>query len=281
MNLTSPKTVQGLLEQYNIRPSHGLGQNFLIDRNILDKIIAASDLSKKDIVVEVGPGIGTLTQELASRVKKVTAIEKDKKMCVILKEVLKDFNNVEIIEEDILKWSREFKKYKVIANLPYYITSSVIRKFLELSSPPDLMVLMVQKEVGERIIASSPNMSILSVAVQFYAQPKIIAKVSRTCFYPSPKVDSAIIKMVKNDEYIKKTKGKEKQFFQLIKAGFSSKRKQLLGNIIRNFNTSRQSAQNVFDKVNLDNKIRAQELSIEQWLELLPEIERYIIINLK
>lgn len=278
MNLTSPKVVQGLLERYNIRPRRGLGQNFLIDRNILNKIIAVPDLSKQDIVVEVGPGVGTLTQELALRVNKVIAIEKDRKMCEILTEVLKDFKNVEILNEDILA-SRTCdvgQSYKVVANLPYYITSPVIKKFLESANQPDPMVLMVQKEVGERIIASPPNMSILSVAVQFYSQPKIIAKVSKNCFWPAPKVDSAIIKIVKNDQYTRIIEGNEKKFFQLVKAGFSSKRKQLLGNIIRSFNIQRQSVQSIFQKVNLDNKIRAQELSIEQWIGLLQEIKDMI-----
>lgn len=277
LNLTSPTIVKSLLEQHNITLSKHLGQNFLIDKNILNKIVKQADLSKDDIVVEVGPGIGVLTRELANEAKKVIAIEKDKKISEVLKEVVKDFKNIEIINEDILGWVCDTRQgYKVIANLPYYITSPVIRKFLELSIPPDLMVLMVQKEVAQRIAAKPPNMSVLSVAVQFYSQPKIIAKVSRTCFYPIPKVDSAIIKMVKDDQYIKKIKGKEKRFFQLVKAGFSSKRKQLLGNIIRSFSIPRELAEKIFNKVNLNNKIRAQELTVKQWIELLQEIKDVI-----
>lgn len=234
---------QNILRQHRLRPSKKLGQNFLIDRKILYKIIGASDLSENDIVVEVGPGLGTLTIELARRVKKVIAIEKDKKIVAVLKEILEKNNiqNVKIIEGDIRKLNfnyllshpefisgshdemlkqacpeempkqvrhDEFRiqhdtfgvqrskiSYKVVANIPYYLTSPLIRKFLETEVPPKTMVLMLQKEVARRICAKPPRMTLLSVAVQFYAGPKIVSLVSKKSFWPQPKVDSAIIKM--------------------------------------------------------------------------------------
>lgn len=284
LNLTSPIIVKSLLEQYNIIPSKRLGQNFLIDKNILDKIVATSDLSEHDIVIEVGPGVGALTQELATRVKKVIAIEKDRKMCEILREVLKDFHNIEIVNEDILKWDvcrvcDTRQNYKVIANLPYYITSPVIRKFLESLLSPDFMVFMVQKEVGERIIAQPPHMSILAVSVQLYAQPKIVAKVSKNCFLPAPNVDSAIVKIDVNRSLC--SSADKNKFFQLVKAGFAQKRKLLISNITKGLSVKREVVEQAFEKSKINVQSRAQELAINQWITLLQEIEGYIIMKAK
>ena len=218
------QTVKELLRKHNIRPSKRLGQNFLIDKDVLKKIIEAAELPASppaspnrgesqgwkpdDIVLEIGPGLGILTLELAKRVKQVIAIEKDRTLCQILENILKSkgINNVKVINKDVLKIassmlvSRGLKNYKVVANLPYYITSPVIRKFLECNETRQrymrYMVLMVQKEVAQRIVARPPKMNLLAVAVQFYAQPKIIDYVSKNSFWPQPKVDSAIIKII-------------------------------------------------------------------------------------
>ena len=187
------------------KPNKRLGQNFLISQKVLQRIIQTAELSKKDTVLEIGPGLGTLTQALAQRVKKVIAIEKDKRMVEILKDVLGDYKNVEIIQGDILKDSPsdtvlpkhkdcirrtvlDAPKYKVVANIPYYLTSPLIRLFLESIKPPQEMVLLIQKEVAQRICSRPPKMSLLAIAVQFYSQPKIISYVSKKSFWPQPRV---------------------------------------------------------------------------------------------
>jgi 16S rRNA (adenine1518-N6/adenine1519-N6)-dimethyltransferase len=204
MDLTSKKTIQNLLKKYRTYPVKRLGQNFLIKKSIPKKIITSANLSSQDIVLEIGPGIATLTLELAKGAKKVIAVEKAKKMVEILKETLKDFKNVQLVQEDILKVNIQnliskskykVSQYKVVANLPYYLTSPVIRKFLELENPPKLMILVVQKEVGERICAQPPRMNLLAVSVQFYGVPEIVSYVSKESFYPKPKVDSAILRI--------------------------------------------------------------------------------------
>lgn len=263
-----------ILKRYNIKPSKKLGQNFLIDKGVLKKIIHAANLNSDDIVLEIGPGLGVLTIELAKRVKKVIAIEKDRRMCEILKKVLKNYKNVEIINKDILdvgystslprSCGADIKHYKLVANLPYYITSPVIRKFLETNPPaggkPKLMILMVQKEVGQRICAKS-KMSLLSVAVQFYSKPEIISYVSKKSFYPQPKVDSAIIKITPKPI----PKINTKKFFNLVKKGFSSKRKMLKNNLRIN--------ESILEELRLNPKIRAENLSIQDWLKLFHKLD--------
>ncbi|PIZ70797.1 MAG: ribosomal RNA small subunit methyltransferase A, partial [Candidatus Portnoybacteria bacterium CG_4_10_14_0_2_um_filter_39_11] len=226
-----------------------MGQNFLINKRAIKELIKAADLKKNDVVLEIGPGIGVLTMELAKKVKKVIAIEKDPRMCEILGELLECWNvrNVELVEGDILKLDPKpytLKPYKVVANLPFYLTAPVIRKFLETIEPsPQQMVLVAQKEVGQRICAKPPEMSILAVSVQFYvhpvkssrsefnrAGPEIISYVSRKSFWPSPKVDSAIIRITPRQPapYRNEVSGAgfRERFFEIVKAGFSHPRKQ-------------------------------------------------------
>ena len=252
------------LKQCEIRPVKRLGQNFLIDNSVLKKIIDAADLSFDNTVLEIGSGLGILTFELAKRVKKVIAVEKDRKLARILNNELriKGIKNVEVIQDDVLKISDSkfpiLDSYKIVANLPYYITSPIIRKFLE--SPPaggklSLMVLMVQKEVAQRICAKPPQMNLLAVAVQFYGQPKIIAYVSKNSFYPQPKVDSAIIKIIPKPIPEIDTE----KFFNLVKKGFSAKRKMLKNNL----------PGIDFEKLGLNPKIRAENLSISDWVKLI------------
>src|SRR4030043_1601347 len=190
--------ISELLKKYNLRPSKRLGQNFLIDENVLKKIIDTAELSPDDIVLEIGPGMGVLTIELAKRVKRVIAVEKDRTLCQVLRDILRvqKISNVEVINKDVLQISNfkfqisnqiQNSNYKIVANLPYYITSPVIRKFLEnppAGGKPNLMVLMVQKEVAQRICAKPPRMNLLAVSVQFYGQPEIISYVAKDSFYP-------------------------------------------------------------------------------------------------
>ncbi len=267
MNLTSPTKIKEILDKYQIKPSKSLGQNFLIDKNILDKIILASNLSKKDIVLEIGPGIGTLTQELAKLAGKVIAIEKDHDMVNILAETLKDFHNIHIIEGDALTLDPKpytlYPKYKLIANIPYYLTSHLIRTFLECENPPQEIILLIQKEVAQRICAKPPFMNLLAVSVQFYATPEIISYVSKNCFLPAPKVDSAIISIKDIGSRIESS-----EFFKIVKAGFSHPRKQLANNFCSALKMERKAVDAWLLKNNIKPNQRAETLSIEDWKNL-------------
>ena len=270
MNLLSPTDIKSLLNKYDSKPSKGLGQNFLIDKNVLSKIIEAAALKPTDVVLEIGPGIGTLTQKLAKNCKKVITIEKDRVMCEILKETLEDYRNVEVINVDIRNHKLPTTNYKLVANIPYYITSPVIRKFLEAENKPDFMVLMVQKEVAQRICAKPPNMSLLAVSVQFYAEPKIISYVSKNCFWPSPKIDSAIIKITPHK--IVGHRESYNLFFKVVKAGFSHPRKQLASNLSKRFKMPKEKTPEWLLKNKIDPKQRAETLSIEDWKNLTNSI---------
>jgi len=280
MDLTLKATIKDFLLKYETKASKGLGQNFLVDKNVLEKIILSAEIKPTDLVLEVGPGLGVLTLELASRAGEVVAIEKDKTMCNILTDVLKVSNvkNVEIINTDILKHSFQKKNYKVVANIPYYLTSPLIRKFLESQSQPKEIILMIQKEVAQRICSVPPNMSLLAVAVQFYANAKILFNVSKNSFWPAPKIDSAVIKIVP-DPYGFSSQVKAKDFFAVAKAGFSHPRKQLVNNL-----TSLKTANGVKldkDKIinwllknNIKPSQRAETLSVSEWIILTKTLNK-------
>ena len=190
------------MASYDLRARKGLGQNFLVDGSILKKIAAAAELTPSDTVIEVGPGLGVLTETLVEQAGKVIAIELDNHLAEILKTHFSGSNKVTVINEDVLKINPadilgKQTEYKVVANLPYYITSAVIRHFLEASVKPKMMVLMVQKEVAKQITAQPGEMSLLSVSVQLYGKPTMVSKVSARCFYPAPNVDSAILKIAR------------------------------------------------------------------------------------
>lgn len=290
MTLISQKDIKKLLNKYNLFPSKKFGQNFLVDKEILFKIINDSDLKPADIILEIGSGIGNLTQELAKRAGKVVAIEKDPRMVEISKKTLKNYKNIEIIQGDILKLEipklfknlkLKIKNYKIVANLPYYIVSPVIRRFLETEKKPKEMILMVQKEVAQRICSQPPDMNILAVSVQFYAEPKIISFVSKKSFWPQPKVDSAILKIVPHRFCVFVSRQLCERFFKIVKAGFSQPRKQILNNLSRlNFAEQNLRGQAKNPKANrlkvkewlLKNNIqpsqRAETLSLEDWISL-------------
>lgn len=267
--MISAGEIKNLLAKYETRPSKLMGQNFLIDQATLDKIIQAAQLNASDIVLEIGPGIGTLTQELAKKAKNVIAIEKDREMLEILKETLQNYQNVKLIEGNALTipYPLDAKPYKVVANIPYYLTSPLIRKFLEKGHRPDSMILMVQKEVAQRICAKPGDMSILAVSVQFYAKPEIISYVKKEHFWPSPKVDSAIIKITPKASIGKKIDADV--FFNIVKAGFSHPRKQLLNNLSTSLKIDREKASDWLSKNNISPLQRAQTLSIEDWVKLV------------
>jgi len=267
----NPTSIKELFKEHDIRPNKRLGQNFLTDQNILVKIIKAADLNQNDTILEIGPGLGTLTKELVQRAKKVIAVEKDKKLADLLKETLKDSSNLEIITADIRDIADKISlnSFKIVANLPYYITSPVIRLFLESKNPPQEMVLMVQKEVGMRICASPPKMNLLAVSVQFYAQPRIVLHIPKESFWPQPKIDSSLIKI----QNIKKPEDIDiKKFFRIVRAGFSSPRKQLANNLSSGLNLDREEIKKALIESNLDIQIRAQDLRVEDWKALQKDI---------
>jgi len=251
---------------YGIKPSKRLGQNFLIDKNVVKKVIKAAGLHSKDIVLEVGPGIGALTKEIAKKAGKIITVEKDSRMVEILRDNLKGFKNIEIINKDILKYNFQFsKKYKIVANLPFYITAPVIRRFLESKYPPEEMVLMVQKEVAQRICSKSPKMNILAVSIQFYAKPKIISYISKKSFWPCPRVDSAIIKIVPQKKY------KDIDidlFFKVVKAGFAHPRKQLANNLSKMLKLDKKEISSLLLKNDVQPTQRAETLTINNWIKL-------------
>jgi len=272
MELFNVKDAKNILEKFNTRPSKRLGQNFLIDKNILQKIIDAAEINGSDIILEVGPGLGILTQELAQKAKKIMAVEKDNTMVEILKENLKDFQNIEIVNTDILKFQIK-EKYKVVANIPYYLTSPLIRKLLEEDKQPSEIILMVQKEVAQRICATPPNMNLLAVSVQFYANPKILFNVSKNSFWPIPKIDSAVIKITPSHfgGQTQKNSGERvsaELFFKVVKAGFSQPRKQLAGNLSSVLKIPKPEIEKLLLQNNIQPTQRAETLSVQNWKKL-------------
>ncbi len=295
-NLFNVDYLQHLCAKYGLRPSKQYGQNYLIDETAIEKIISAAELSKDDTVVEVGPGFGVLTLVLAQKAGKVVAFEIEKKLQPYWKD--SQNKNIEIVWGNVLREVESRKsiksiKFKVVSNLPYQITSPVLRMFLELERKPTLMVLMVQKEVAERICAKPGDMSVLSVSVQYYAEPEIVDIVPRASFWPAPKVDSAIIKLrVKRDISLALSSAEEResepspsqrrgqgevspdqQFFHIVKIGFANRRKFLIKNLEQVVGKkNKEQLQKIFSELHLDPKVRAQELSVEQWKELVQKI---------
>jgi len=254
-----------MLKKQGIRPLKRLGQNFLINKGVLKTIIEAASLSSEDTVLEIGPGTGVLTLALAERAKKIIAVEKDIRMIKVLKETLRDFKNVEIVQGDIRKLSLKIKDYKIVGNLPFYLTAPVIRKFLELSkSQPQTMVLVVQKEVAQRICSKPPRMNLLAVSVQFYAEPKIISYISKKSFWPQPEVDAAIIKITPTAP----STGERDLFFKIVKAGFSQPRKQLINNLSKGLKMDKEEIRAWLGKNKISPTQRAETLKIEDWLKL-------------
>ncbi len=285
--------IKYLLKQYHLNPRKNLGQYFLIDESIVGKMIDAAELSSDDVVLEIGPGLGIpLTHKICEKAGKVQAVEIDEKMIQILKKTCEKFKNLEIVNEDILKINLKQRtknreqKFKVISSLPYYITSPVLRKFLEAEKKPDLMVLLVQKEIAEKITASPPDMSILAVSVQFYAKPEIIDYVPREKFWPVPGVDSAIIKIKMppvpeqnsvrdRAEVASVAEVKDvKLFFRIVKAGFSKRRKQLKNSLAGGLQINQKQVMELLKKSKIDPIRRAETLTMEEWIKLYKNVDK-------
>ncbi|MDO8264847.1 MAG: 16S rRNA (adenine(1518)-N(6)/adenine(1519)-N(6))-dimethyltransferase RsmA [Candidatus Parcubacteria bacterium] len=271
MELTSLKNIRNLLEKHGGWPKKSFGQNFLINKGILMKIIEAGGISSKDEVLEIGPGIGTLTRELAKKAKRVVAVEKDRQMVEILKETVGGLKNAEVVSLDATNinpfdFKLKHKKYKLFGNLPYYVSNPIIRKFLETEIQPSLMVFIIQKEVAQRICTKAPDMTLLSASVQFYAKPEIISYVSKGSFWPRPKVDGAIIKIIPFESF--PDADFSDNFFKIIKAGFSQPRKQLINNLSKGLTVDRGVIKEWLLKNNISPEQRAETLKMEDWKKL-------------
>jgi len=276
MNEIPPLNAAALLKRYDLRAHKGLGQNFLQDPLALEKIISAAEIQPMDSVLEIGPGLGSLTRYLAISAKEVVAVELDKNLLPPLKAILSPYQNIRLIHGDILKLSPKDlnleNDYIVVANIPYYITSAVIRHLLESELKPRRIVLTVQKEVAQRICAEPGDMSLLALSVQIYGKPRVAANIPANAFFPAPKVDSAVLIV---DIYSSPRIREEllNTFFKLIKAGFSQKRKTLRNSLSSGLHISPTDAADLLTRVNIDPQRRAETLSIEEW-EKLSEISK-------
>jgi 16S rRNA (adenine1518-N6/adenine1519-N6)-dimethyltransferase len=257
-----------------IKAKKSLGQNFLKDDAVLQRIVESANLSENDTVIEIGPGQGVLTELLAQKCKKVIAIELDDRLIPILTEKFENNGKIEIVHGDVLKinfpeliekYEIRDTKYKIVANLPYYITSPIIRLFLETQFPPNEMILMVQKEVAERICAKPGEMSILAVSVQYYAEPKYLFTVPKESFEPMPKVESAVIKITKDKEQETRNKQEIKKFFRIVRAGFSAKRKTLANNLSNGLQIDKKEIEDKLISLGFSKNTRAQELKVDDW----------------
>ena len=279
MKLSGKSELMSVLNKYNFSFSKSLGQNFLIDQNILNKIVSGSGINENTNVLEVGPGAGTLTRELCLKAKKVTAVEIDKALIPILNDVMSDFDNFNLINSDILELNinelikDEFgnESFTVVANLPYYITTPIIMNFLESELPVNSMTLMIQKEVAARILAEpgTKDYGALSVAVQFYAKPGVTCSASPHCFTPQPKVTSTVVNLKLYDKPKYDVKNKE-QFFKIVKSIFSQRRKTLVNSLSGSpyLDLSKDKIIDVLKQMELNEKVRGEKLNIEQITEL-------------
>lgn len=283
--LSSHRATKDIVDKHGFKFSKSLGQNFLIDDNVIDKIIDGARVKEGDKVIEVGPGIGTLTREMAKRAEKVVAVEIDKNLIPILKETLADFDNTEVVNEDILKV--DINKLvdeklsggpvKLIANLPYYITTPIVMKFLEEDIPVTDIVVMVQKEVADRMnaVPSTKDYGALSVAVQYYCDTEIVARAPRHMFIPQPKVDSTVIGLHIREE--KKYKADNEQlFFKTVKAAFGQRRKTLLNSLSSMGVLDKAKIKEVLAEAGIDEKRRGETLSIEEFANLSNIINKNI-----
>ena len=283
--LGNPKYTIEVLQKYHFVFQKRFGQNFLIDTHVLDKIISASDITKDDFVLEIGPGIGTMTQYLADAAREVVAVEIDDALIPILKDTLKDWDNVSVIHGDILKTDinkiaeekNGGKPIKVVANLPYYITTPIIMGLFENKVPIESVTIMVQKEVADRMQVGpgTKDYGALSLAVQYYADPQIIANVPPNCFMPRPNVGSAVIKLTRHQQRPVEVED-EKLMFRLIRASFNQRRKTLVNGLKNSpeINYSKEEIETALTNCELSLNIRGEALTLEEFAKLSNEFRK-------
>ena len=273
-------------------PLKKMGQNFLICKKALNKIVLAADLQKESNILEIGPGLGILTQKLLANKNKVIAVEKDAKYCFYLRKKFSvELNQqLQIIQGDILEINilkllrkhfinnnsrqQEFPEYQVVANLPYNIASKIIRIFLEISNRPSQMTLLLQKEVAERICAKPPKMNSLALIIKLIATPKIACIIKGSCFYPKPKVDSAAITLKNINQKLNFQQTSTKNLLQSIKIGFASPRKILLNNLTNGFSLDKIRLESIIEEIGKKKEVRAQELTLGEWKKLNQKIRK-------
>lgn len=252
----------------NVIPNKSLGQHWLEDERFLQSIANQAELNDSDTVVEIGPGLGTLTRHLVKKAKKVVALELDQKLANGLTDIVKS-DNLSVVNQDCLTYDYNSlpQGYKVVANIPYYLTSNLLQILSENSNPPEIIVLLIQKEVAQRVAASAGNMSILSISVQLYYKPELGDIVPASYFTPPPKIDSQIIKLTRLNKPLIERK-ESKHLFRVVKAGFSQKRKKLRSSLSSGLHISKEEAKTLMNSVGIDENKRPQDLSISQWLDL-------------
>jgi len=258
----------GVLKKYGILPKKSLGQNFIINQRALDDVISTAGLTGHEEIIEIGAGFGTLTIELAQQAGRVFAVEIDKRLIPVLRDNLQDFENVTLLHADFLQLDPvelvSRSGYYVVANIPYYITSSLLRQLMESSMPPARVVLTLQREVAQRITSSPGDMSLLALSVQIYGSAVITARFQAECFYPIPEVDSAVLRI---DIYKEPVVPREviPAIFRLARAGFSQRRKKLRNSLARELGSSPAEVEKLLASAGIQPKSRAQELSIQDW----------------
>lgn len=277
--LGTPSATKEIINKYSFAFQKKFGQNFLIDSNVLESIIRGAEITKDDFVLEIGPGIGTMTQYLCEAARQVVAVEIDKMLIPILEDTLSEYDNVEVINQDVLKVDikslaeekNNGKPIKVVANLPYYITTPIIMGLFESGVPIDSITIMVQKEVADRMQTGpgSKDYGALSLAVQYYATAKVILNVSATCFMPRPNVDSAVIKLTRHKEPTVNV-ADEKLMFKIIRASFNQRRKTLVNGLKNSpeLSFSKEQIVKVIEKIGKPETIRGEALTLEEFAEL-------------
>ncbi|MCK6255116.1 16S rRNA (adenine(1518)-N(6)/adenine(1519)-N(6))-dimethyltransferase RsmA [Fictibacillus sp. KIGAM418] len=279
-DISNPQSTKAILKKHGFTFKKSLGQNFLIDRNILNNIVAQADLTEESGAIEIGPGIGALTEHIARQAKKVVAFEIDQRLLPILSETLEPYPHVKVIHSDILEADvsqvirQEFEGIEdimVVANLPYYVTTPIIMKLLTEKLPIRGIVCMIQKEVADRLAAKpgTKDYNSLSIAVQYYAEAETVLKVPKTVFVPAPNVDSAVIRLTLRKEPPVQVKD-ETFFFEVIRSSFGQRRKTLWNNLLNNLplKEKREELQEVFDEIQIDPKRRGETLTIEEFAKL-------------
>ncbi len=266
--------IKPLLRQFNIRPKKSLGQNFLVDEHALIHIVQAAEITEADVVLEIGPGLGSLTRHLADAARHVIAVEIDRTLIPPLRSVLSARSNVSIVEGDILQLdpaellshylTDKLSRYQVVANIPYYITSPIIRHLLEAPIKPRSIVLTIQLEVAQRLIAQPNDMNLLAVGVQFYGVPRIVQRIPAGAFYPVPDVDSAVVRIDLPDQPRVNVKDLD-MFFKAAKAGFGQKRKQLHNSLAAGLPIEHEQIMQALNEADIDPKRRAETLTLEEW----------------
>jgi len=269
--MPKPLDVRSLVREFDLRAKKSLGQNWLVDESALIHIADAADLDAQDLVLEIGPGLGSLTRHLAERAGRVVAVELDGALIPPLHRAVADYPNVSIVQGDILQYPPESLvlsgRYKVVANLPYYITSAVIRHLLEAAVRPALIVLTVQLEVARRITAAPGQMSLLAVSVQFYGRPCIVTRIKAGSFYPVPQVDSAVIRIEPYERPGAEVDDRD-WFFAIVKAGFAQKRKQLHNALSAGLARSQAEVAQELERSGIDGRRRAETLTLQEWAAL-------------